>query len=40
MQGNEKNFVPGASVLKLAGFWVEIKICGLKIGGILDGWTY
>jgi hypothetical protein len=39
MHGNEKNFVPGSSPEKLAGSWVEMKNRGLKIGGILDGWT-
>jgi len=40
MHENVKNLVPGGSVEKLAGSWVEMKNRGLKIGEILDGWTY
>jgi len=40
MHVNEKNFVPGSLVEKLARSWVEMKNRGLKIDGILSGWTY
>jgi hypothetical protein len=37
---SEKNFDLQDSVEKLADLWVETKICGLKISGILARWTY
>jgi len=40
MGGPQKNLVLSDSVTKLDGLWVEMKNRGLKIGGILDGWTY
>jgi len=40
MKKSEKIFDLQVSVEKLADLWVETKICGLKISGILPVWTY
>jgi len=40
MKKNEKNFGGGNLDRNLARFWVEMKICGLKIDLFSVGWSY